>query len=59
MDETLPQLRLTVTAYVNGARYDGEIRDIPLQSHEDMPLEIGIPVVPPRNYVFPPNDQPQ
>ncbi|HTU81176.1 MAG TPA: hypothetical protein VMF61_03550 [Candidatus Acidoferrales bacterium] len=44
-----------VTAYVNGTKYDGELRDIPLMSHQQVVLEVGSPVPPP-NYTFPPND---
>jgi hypothetical protein len=44
-----------VTAYVNGAKYDGDLKDIPLMSHQQVVLEIG-KVVPPPAYVFPPND---
>ncbi|MBV8283290.1 MAG: hypothetical protein JO175_01510 [Candidatus Eremiobacteraeota bacterium] len=45
-----------VTAYVNGAPYDGDLRAIPLVSHQEITLEVGTPVVPPPNYKFPPND---
>jgi len=45
-----------VTAYVNGAKYDGDVKSIPLQSHETVTLEVGTPLVPPVNYAFPPND---
>jgi hypothetical protein len=44
-----------VTAYVNGARYDGELSAIPLGAHQQIVLMIGQPVPPP-NYAFPPND---
>jgi hypothetical protein len=50
------QFKGPVTAFVNGSKYDGDIRDIPLQSHEIVTLEVGTPVVPPKNYVLPPND---
>lgn len=46
----------TVTAFVNGAKYDGDLRAIPLGAHQQIVLEIGTPVVPPPNYAFPPND---
>ena len=45
-----------VTAYVNGAKYDGDLRAIELHSHQQIVLEIGTPVVPPPNYLFPPGD---
>jgi hypothetical protein len=49
-------LKGDVIAYVNGAPYDGELRLIPLKSHQQIVLEIGSPTVPPPNYIFPPND---
>ncbi len=45
----------SVTAYVNGQQYTGDLRNIPLGSHQQIVLEIGTPVPPP-NYKFPPND---
>jgi hypothetical protein len=42
-----------VTAYVNGAKYDGDLHTIPLRAHQQIVLEIGTPVVPPPNYAFP------
>lgn len=45
-----------VTAYVNGAKYDGDLHAIPLGAHQQIVLEIGTPVVPPPNYAFPPNE---
>ncbi len=42
-----------VTAYVNGMRYDGDLRAIPLGAHQEITLEIGTPVVLPPNYAFP------
>jgi hypothetical protein len=45
-----------VTAYVNGAPYAGDLRSIPLVSHQQIVLEVGTPVVSPPNYQFPPND---
>ncbi len=45
-----------VTAYVNGAPFDGDLKTIPLMSHQEITLEVGTPVVPPPNYAFPPND---
>ena len=44
-----------VTAYVNGVKYDGDLKAIPLMSHQQIVLEIGTPVPPP-NYTFPPDD---
>jgi hypothetical protein len=49
-------LKGTVIAYVNGATYDGDLRLIPLKSHQQIVLEVGTPTVPPPNYIFPPND---
>jgi hypothetical protein len=43
-----------VTAYVNGTKYDGDLRAIPLSAHQQIVLEIGTPLVPPPNYQFPP-----
>jgi hypothetical protein len=45
-----------VTAYVNGARYTGDLHAIPLLSHQQITLEVGAPIVPPPNYAFPPLD---
>lgn len=42
-----------VTAYVNGAKYDGDLRSIPLRAHQQIVLEVGTPAVPPPNYAFP------
>jgi len=44
-----------VTAYVNGAKWDGDVRSIPLLSHQQITLEIG-KYVPPPNYAFPYGD---
>jgi hypothetical protein len=49
-------LKGTVTAYVNGEKYAGDLRTIPLLSHQQIVLEIGTPVVPPPNYVLPAGD---
>ena len=43
----------TVTAYVNGDKYEGELHDIPLGSHQQIVLEVGTPLVPPPNYLLP------
>ncbi|MFN2529088.1 MAG: hypothetical protein ABR584_10280 [Candidatus Baltobacteraceae bacterium] len=45
-----------VTAFVNGTKYDGNLAEIPLTAHQLITLEVGTPVVPPRNYTFPPNE---
>lgn len=45
-----------VVAYVDGVKYDGDLRLIPLLAHQQIVLEIGTPIVPPPYYVFPPND---
>jgi len=42
-----------VTAFVNGVKYDGDLRSIPLAAHQQIVLEVGTPVVPPPNYVLP------
>ncbi|MDQ2865778.1 MAG: hypothetical protein M3R51_06085 [Candidatus Eremiobacteraeota bacterium] len=44
-----------VTAFVNGVRYDGDLKAIPLGAHQQIVLEIGKTVRAP-NYEFPPND---
>ncbi|MEY9848724.1 hypothetical protein [Streptacidiphilus sp. MAP5-3] len=38
-----------VTAYVNGKQYSGNPRDITLQPHEDIQLNVGSPNVPPQS----------
>jgi hypothetical protein len=45
-----------VTAFVNGASYDGDPEKIALRAHQQIVLEVGDPVVPPPSYKFPPND---
>lgn len=45
-----------VTAYVNGQEYTGDLRAIPLISHQEITLEVGTPLVPPPFYKFPVND---
>lgn len=45
-----------VTAYVNGALYKGDLKDIPLLSHQLITLEVGKPLVPPIHYNFPSGD---
>jgi hypothetical protein len=49
-------LKGPVIAYVNGTQYDGDLRMIPLLSHQQVVLEIGTPTVSPPNYAFPPGD---
>lgn len=49
-------LKGPVTAYVNGQKYDGDLRMIPLKAHNLITLEIGTPLVTPPNYSFPPNE---
>lgn len=44
----------TVTAYVNGELYNGDLRSIPLLAHQQIVLEVGAPLVPPPNYALPP-----
>jgi hypothetical protein len=41
--------RGTVTAFLNGRRYRGDPRTIPLGSHEDVQLDVGTPVVTPKS----------
>ena len=38
----------TVTASVNGVRYTGDPRGIPLTEHEDIQLDVGTPIVSPQ-----------
>jgi hypothetical protein len=49
-------LKGPVIAYVNGVPYDGDLRLIPLRSHQQVVLEIGTPTLPPPHYIFPPSD---
>ena len=45
------------TAYVNGARYDGGIRDLPLKHHDQIVVSFGAtPATIPSSYEFPPNE---
>ena len=46
--------RGAVTAYVNGQRYTGDPREIPLTAHAVVQLDVGTDVAP-RPYSFPPN----
>ncbi len=45
-----------VTAFVNGLKYTGDLRQIPLIEHQQVPLEVGSPVVPPPTYQFTPHE---
>jgi hypothetical protein len=45
-----------VSAFVNQQPYDGDLAKIPLRAHQRITLEVGKPVVPPPNYLLPPND---
>ena len=45
-----------VTAFVNGAKYDGDLSVIPITAHQQITLEVGQPVVAPPNYRFPNNE---
>ena len=55
-DDGIAGAKGPVTAYVNGTPYTGDLRAIPLLSHQLITLEVGQPVVPPPAYTFPPND---
>jgi hypothetical protein len=48
-------LKGPVTAYVNGVKYDGDLRAIELRAHQQVVLDIGSPTPDP-NYAFPPDD---
>jgi hypothetical protein len=52
-DNAIADAKGPVTAYVNGTKYDGDLRQIPLKSHQEITLEVGTPVVPPPSYTFP------
>lgn len=43
----------TVTAHVNGTRYQGDVRAISFASHMEITLQVGTPVVSPPTYIFP------
>jgi hypothetical protein len=45
-----------VTAFVNSQPYSGDLKAIPLRSHQRIVLEVGKPVVPPPVYLLPPGD---
>lgn len=42
----------TVTAFVDGRRFRGDPRDIPLGDHTQIQLDVGKPVVPPQPFEF-------
>jgi hypothetical protein len=42
-----------VTAFLNGTRYSGDPRSIPLDAHNIIQLDVGEPVVAPHPYTFP------
>lgn len=44
-----------VTAFLNGQRYVGDPRQIPLLAHEQIQLDVGRPIVAPLSIRFPPN----
>jgi hypothetical protein len=45
--------RGAVTAFVNGRRYTGDLRQIPLLAHNQIELEVGRPLVKPEHITFP------
>ncbi|MDQ2730084.1 MAG: hypothetical protein M3Y56_00355 [Armatimonadota bacterium] len=45
----------TVTTYINGNLYTGDLSTLPLTAHEEITLEVGTPLVTPPTYLFPPN----
>jgi hypothetical protein len=54
-DGNIAGMKGSVTAYVNGVKYAGDLHAIPLGAHQQIVLEVGKPVPPP-NYAFPVND---
>lgn len=50
----IARFRGPVTAFVDGSRYTGDPRGIPLRRHQRITLELGHPIVMPPNYLFPP-----
>ncbi|GAC1498377.1 MAG: hypothetical protein NVS1B14_01390 [Vulcanimicrobiaceae bacterium] len=46
----------SVSAFVNGSAYAGDLARIPLTAHNQITLEVGKPIVPPPNYQFPQGD---
>jgi hypothetical protein len=55
-DTQIASAKGPVTAFVNGTKYTGDLRAIPMISHQEITLEVGTPVVPPPFYTFPPAD---
>lgn len=51
--ENIAGFRGAVTAYVNGTRYQGDLRVISFASHMQINLQVGTPLVPPPTYLFP------
>ncbi|MGC1379915.1 MAG: hypothetical protein WA814_02685 [Candidatus Baltobacteraceae bacterium] len=45
-----------VVAYVNGEKYEGDLRAIELRAHQQIVVEIGSPTIAPPNYAFPTGD---
>ena len=45
--------RGTVTAYLDGRRFTGDPRSIPLRAHGVIQLDVGSPLVPPQPYPLP------
>ncbi len=41
-----------LSVFVDGVRYDGDVRSIIFESHEHVCLEIGRPLAPPPTYIF-------
>ncbi len=55
-NDNVAGIKGNVVAYVNGVRYNGDLKAIPLGAHQQIVLEVGSPTVPPPNYAFPVND---
>jgi hypothetical protein len=45
-----------LTIFVDGERYNGDPRTIPIVAHREITLEAGTPVVTPQSYSFPPGE---
>lgn len=43
-----------VVAFVNGQRFEGDLQSIPLKAHTLIELNVGLPIVSPKTYTFPP-----
>jgi hypothetical protein len=52
-DNSVASFSGPVTAFVNGMKYAGDPRTIPLSAHQQIVLEVGNRVVPPPNYTLP------